>query len=123
LILDADVLIDLLREFPAAESWLSSLSTIPSISGMAALEVLYGATNASHLRKVDRYLKQFPILWPSEADARTARRLAAHHLSDGIELIDVMTAAIALLQYKALSRHSRSVDRTALPSLDRRQHA
>ena len=66
------------------------------VSGMAVLEALYGAQNAPELRWVENYLTPFPILWPSEADAQTTRRLARYRLSDGIELTDVLTAAIAM---------------------------
>ena len=96
MILDADVLIDLLRALPQARTWLSALPTQPAISGMAALEVLFGARDMAELRKVEAYLNPFTILWPSEADAQAARRMARHRLSDGIEIMDVMTAAIAL---------------------------
>jgi predicted nucleic acid-binding protein len=47
MILDADVLIDLLRESPQAETWLRGLEALPAVSGMAALEVVYGSRNAA----------------------------------------------------------------------------
>ena len=96
MILDADVLIDLLRLRPNAMRWLRSMAEPPATSGISAVEVLYGAQNMAEQRNVDIWLRQFEILWPSEADAETARLLARYRLSDGIELTDAITAAIAL---------------------------
>jgi predicted nucleic acid-binding protein len=53
MILDADVLIDLLREREEAEAWLRHLAALPAISGTAALEVLFGAQSAAEQRKVE----------------------------------------------------------------------
>jgi predicted nucleic acid-binding protein len=96
MILDADVLIDLLRLRPNAMLWLRSLADPPAASGIAALEVLYGAQNIAEQRAVDTWLRQFEILWPSEADSQAARTLAPYRLSDGIEMTDCITAAVAL---------------------------
>jgi hypothetical protein len=113
MILDADVLIDLLRAVPQARSWLRGLSILPAISGMAALEVLYGAANTAELSKAQAYIRPFPILWPSEADAEATSRLAPYRLSDGMDLIDAMTSAIALRNNMPLAtfniKHFRSI--------------
>jgi hypothetical protein len=39
MILDADVLIDLVRERPAATAWFTTLPSMPSVSGIAALDL------------------------------------------------------------------------------------
>ena len=126
MILDADVLIDLLRERPQAENWLSGLGRLPTVSGMAALEVLYGARDAAEQRWVESFLVRFNILWPSEGDAQTTQHLARYHLSDGIELTDVMTAAIALRNKLTLAtfnlKHFRSIPGLAtLQPYDRKE--
>jgi predicted nucleic acid-binding protein len=112
-ILDADVLIDLLRELPQAEAWLAGLETLPGVSGMAALEVVYGSRNTTELRWVERFLAPFQIYWPSESDAQATKGLARFHLSDGIELTDVVTASIALRHGLPLAtfniKHYRSI--------------
>lgn len=96
MILDTDVVIDLLRARPQARAWMHALPERPAISGMAALEVLFGAQDRTELRNVEAYLQPFAIYWPVEADAQAAGRLAMYNLSDGIDIIDAMTAAIAL---------------------------
>ena len=113
MILDADVLIDLLRAKPQARAWLRELPVLPAISGMAALEVLFGARNAIELRTVEAYLRPFPVLWPSEADAQSTSEYATYRLSDGIDLIDAVTASIAIRHNLTLAtfniKHFRSI--------------
>jgi hypothetical protein len=49
-ILDTDVLIDLARKKPYALAWLANLSGAPSVGGIAALELLFGARDTLELR-------------------------------------------------------------------------
>ncbi len=72
MLLDTDVLIYLQREEPAALAWLDSLSPLPYVSGIAAIELAYGCLNAAELRGVQIFLRPFPILWPTEDDMRRA---------------------------------------------------
>ncbi len=96
MILDADVIIDLLRHHPNATAWLATSLVPPAISDISALEVLYGAQNSAGLRRVERFLSRFPIEWPTAEDTHRASLLAPLHLSDGIGVLDAITAAIAL---------------------------
>jgi len=83
---------------------------------MAVLEALYGARDAKEQRWTEKYIEPFPILWPAEVDAHTARQLARLYLSDGIELNDVMTASIALRNNLPLATFNVKHFRT-IPSL------
>jgi predicted nucleic acid-binding protein len=96
MILDTDVLIDLLRERPEAESWLASLAVRPSLSGVAALESLFGARNAAELGSVRAFIDRFQIHWPTDEDSALASTFAAHKLSDGIDVLDAVSAATAI---------------------------
>jgi predicted nucleic acid-binding protein len=112
-ILDSDVLIDLLRDLPEPHLWLYKQGAFPHVSGMAVLEALYGARDSASLRNVETYLKPFPILWPTDADLQTAGKLARYHLSDGIELIDSVTATLAVRHNQPLAtfnvKHFRAI--------------
>ena len=55
-------LIDLPRETPEAEEWLDALPSLPTISGLAALEALFGAKSSTDMRKVHAYLQPFPTI-------------------------------------------------------------
>ncbi len=96
MILDADILIDILRARPNAVAWLGSLTNLPAVSGAAALEVLFGARDATELQRVQRFLLRFTILWPNEVDMQSAASLAQLKLSDGIELLDAVTASLSI---------------------------
>jgi predicted nucleic acid-binding protein len=96
LILDADVVIDLLRNHGGATTWLSGVVKPPTISGVAALEVLYGARDSTELRRTEKFLARFPIEWPTLADVQSMRIFAPLRLSHGIGILDALTAALAL---------------------------
>jgi predicted nucleic acid-binding protein len=86
------------RKRPEAVKWLNGMTPAPKISGIAALEVLYGAHDATEQRTVEAWLNTFPIVWPTDADFRTAWLLAPYRLSAGVQLTDSITAAIAMRQ-------------------------
>jgi tRNA(fMet)-specific endonuclease VapC len=96
MILGADVVIDLLRRHPPARAWLASLPLSPTISGVAALECPYGATDSNSLRRIEEFLVEFDVEWPTSEDSKKAADLASLHLSDGLGLLDALTAACAL---------------------------
>jgi predicted nucleic acid-binding protein len=96
-ILDTDILIDLDREFPPAVAWLSTLPELPPISGFAALELKAGCPNKADMRKVTKFLKPFPIVWPTEADmVRALVEYAPLRLSHGLGILDSLIAATAV---------------------------
>jgi len=96
MILDSDILIDLLRGYPAAVEWLAEQTETLRVSGIAAIEVVYGSVDASGLRAARRLVGIFDVEWPEPIDAQTAYGFAPLHLSDGIDGPDSITAAIAL---------------------------
>jgi predicted nucleic acid-binding protein len=96
-LLDTDILVDLIRNHPPARAWFAGLSAYPTVSGIAALELTYGALNAAELRAVEHFLRPFPILWPMDEDVRRAMTdYALVHLSHGIDVMDAITAALAV---------------------------
>ncbi len=114
MLLDADVLIDLIRCRAPAQAWFTGLPAYPAASGVAAPELAYGATSAVELRNVQRFLRPFPVLWPTEEDSRRAfNDYALLHPSHGVEVMDAITAAIAIGQGMGLAtfnvRHYRPI--------------
>ena len=63
IIIDTDIAIDVLRNFPAALTWANSLppQEIVVISGYTALELFAGCHNAGHQRSVEAMVKRFEI--------------------------------------------------------------
>ncbi len=97
--LDADVVIDLLREHAAANIWLRTFSSdgLLYVSGIAAGEVVYGCQNSHELTRTQSFLATLPILWPEPEDVRAAvESLTAYKLSHGLGFLDAITASIAV---------------------------
>lgn len=69
LLLDSDILIDIQRGHAPAVAWLNSLADTPSISGMAAMELLQAAANKQQLRAAQRLGQLFPLLGQRKAIA------------------------------------------------------
>ncbi|MFN8372005.1 MAG: hypothetical protein U0694_03895 [Anaerolineae bacterium] len=61
------------------------------------METIEGARNNTERDHILRFLKQFPIEHPTENDNRWAmRQFARLHLGYGVELTDVIIAAVAV---------------------------
>jgi predicted nucleic acid-binding protein len=95
-VIDSDVLIDVLRKRPEATTWFGGLTSQQTISGVAALELLFGSNDASELRRVRRFIERFRIEWSSAHDLEVASKFADLRLSSGIDILDAVSAATAL---------------------------
>lgn len=97
-LVDTDVMIDVLRQFPPALAWLTSLSTeIIVIPGFVALELLQGCRNQVEQVKVERTIGRCRIIWPTAASCDAA--LAAFvqfHLSHNLGVIDALIGQTAI---------------------------
>lgn len=76
MLLDADILIDLLRQHSPAWTWFTALSDPPTISGIAGMELLFNCRDGIELGSVQTFLRPLPALWPSEADMQQANLYA-----------------------------------------------
>ncbi len=86
--------VDLLRGHPSALAWLRALPQYPAVSGVGAIELLWGAANSAELRAVERFLSPMPVAWPTQADIAAAAGFAALHLVHGIDAMDAITASV-----------------------------
>lgn len=75
MLLDTDILIDLQRGHPPALAWIATLPMRPWISGFAAMEFIAGARNRPEQQRSQRFLRPFPVLWPTQADLARLGRL------------------------------------------------
>ena len=110
MILDADILIDILRGLPAADQWVTSQSAMVVVSGIAAIELVYGARDAMGLRQARELLSTFVIEWPTSDDVQRAVSMAPLHLSCGIDGPD------ARLQLESAHLLLHSTSNTSAPS-------
>jgi hypothetical protein len=96
-ILDTSILIDLLRAFPPATGWFAGLGRQRvAITPVVWMETVQGANHREKRAQAIRFLRQFRIEHPGEADNRWAmRQIASFHLSHGVQLQDAMIASVA----------------------------
>ncbi len=96
--LDTDVLIDYLRGTPPAQTWFSSISASNfQIPGIVAMELLMGCRNRTELRRIQKFLHTFHIVWPEAAEfAKAYQMLGKHRLANNLGIPDCLIAAMAL---------------------------
>jgi predicted nucleic acid-binding protein len=96
-LLDADILVDLLRRHPPALAWSRSLTEWPAVPGLVVMEVMQGCRNGAELRAVQKLVQPLTLIWPTEADCQRALQdFESFHLSHNLGLIDALVAACAL---------------------------
>lgn len=96
-LLDTNILIDLLRGFVPARSWLATNHTMSfAIPSVVWMETIYGAKNSVEQKIALNLLSNFQVISFIEIDNEWAMKwLAMLHLSHNIGIIDVQIAAIA----------------------------
>ena len=97
ILIDTDIAVDLLRQFPAAVAWLSNhLNDEIYLPGLVVMELLQGCANQREMTKVLQFVEPFPMLWlsPHESDS-ALHRFAAGHLSHNLGLIDALIGQLA----------------------------
>ncbi len=81
-LLDADVLIDVLRGYSPAVQW---LGTIPreefGLPGLVVMELLEGCPDMHAVRQLQRLLAPYPVYWPTEQDCERALTMFARSIS------------------------------------------
>ena len=97
-LLDADVLIDIVRGYLPAIRWLTTLnSETTGIPGPVAMEVIEGCRNLQEARRVERILRRFPVYWPTADDGNQAlNSFANHHLTHNLSAVDALIAECAI---------------------------
>ena len=97
-LLDSDVLIDCLRGRPQAKTWLVTANTQRlGVPGVVAMELLAGCRNQNEQTAVERFTKQFTIVWPDAGDFEFAYDLMGRYrLSSGLGIPDCLIASAAL---------------------------
>jgi len=96
-LLDTDILIDILRQYPPALAWFRSSPELLYAPGFAVMELVQGCRNKAELRRVQRLAALLPIVWPTDADCRRALAdFTLYHLSHNLGLLDSLVAATAV---------------------------
>lgn len=96
--LDANIIIDLLRPVPRTVNWYATLRTQQiAIVPIVWLEVVQGAQNKIEQQRTVRFLNRFQIEHPTTADNLWAmQHFGNFYLSHRIQYEDVMIASVAV---------------------------
>jgi predicted nucleic acid-binding protein len=105
-VLDTDILIDLSRGYPPASAWFASLNDLSLIPGYVVFELVAGCDNALAVRRLHRWLRPFPIYWPSTADCdRALTTFARLGLSHNLGILDALGVPLCTFNV----RHFRAI--------------
>ena len=99
ILLDSDIMIDLLRQYPPAIRWLNRLDADEPVvlPGYVVMELTQGCRNRDEIQQVQRAISTCAIVWPSPSECDQALELfITYRLSHQIGLLDVMIAQTAL---------------------------
>ena len=99
ILLDSDVMIDLLRQYPPAMRWFNALNADEEVvlSGYVVMELIQGCRNKTEQEKLHRELAIYGIVWLSPADCdRALDVFGQYHLSHNAGLLDVLIGQTAV---------------------------
>ena len=114
-LVDTDVLVDCLRGTAPAKAWLERVARDSvAIPAVVAMELVMGCQDGGDLKRVQRFLGSFAIVWPEASEFAAAYDLlVAHRLSSGLNIPDCLIAATALTRearlYTFNVKHFRAV--------------
>ena len=92
---DAVILVDFLRNYSPSLQWRNTnTNLLIAISPFVWMEVIAGAQNKVHQQKAAQFLKQFTLMYPTQADIKWAmKQFQAYHLSNNVGILDCLIAA------------------------------
>lgn len=98
LLLDSDVMIDLLRQFPPAVAWLDTLADEEIfLPGLVVMELLQGCQSKTELRRVQKELETYAVIWPSPEICDAALSVFARfYLSHNLGIMDALIGQLAV---------------------------
>jgi predicted nucleic acid-binding protein len=94
-LVDTNIIIDLLRGYPLALTWLASQSQ-PAVCRVVYIEVIQGAEDKRKQQDALRLLKRFAMVEHTQADFIWAtRQVIRHSLAHRVDVTDALIAAPA----------------------------
>ena len=98
MIVYTSVLIDILRNYEPAISWLKENSNKRfGLNGFTIFEIYEGARNKAEINHLKKKLSEYPVFWPSENDFNNSQDMFTEFkLSHGLGVIDILIAQTAI---------------------------
>ncbi len=118
IILDSDIVIDFLRQYPPAVNWLSVLGDEEiALPGYVVMELMQGCTNKVELRELKKFIADFEVIWPSSEICNEALEVfSQYNLSHNLGLLDALIGQTAVALGLPLHTFNRK-HYTAIPNL------
>ena len=90
-------MVDVLRRYPPAITWLNSRTDLVALPGYVALELYQGCRNKSEQERVRRVLSDFAIMWlSSEACDQVLSMFASASLSHNLGILGALIGQLAV---------------------------
>ena len=99
ILLDSDIMIDLLRQYPPAVQWFDLLDDEEQIlvPGYAVMELMQGCRNREELDQLQKAIAPCAIVWPLPDHCDTALALyAEYRLSHQVGMLDMLIGQTAV---------------------------
>lgn len=97
ILLDMDIMIDILRDYPPAVKWMQSLGDeAVALPGFVVMELIQGCQTKRELASLRKRLAPFQVYWPEADDCNHAVELfAQYYLSHQMGIIDALIGQLA----------------------------
>ena len=98
ILLDTDVMVDVLRQYPPAVQWLGALGDETIVlPGFVVMELIQGARSKPEQEAIEKALATHVAVWPSSDACQSALQVFAHqHLSHGLGILDAIIGQVAI---------------------------
>ncbi len=99
ILLDSDIMIDLLRQFPQAVAWLDSLPDEEELvlPGFVVMELIQGCRNRTEQERIEKALAAYDVIWPSpEICDQALTVFAQYHLQHNLGILDALIGQTAV---------------------------
>ncbi len=99
ILLDSDVMIDLLRQYPPAVKWFDTLEDEEEVilPGYVVMELIQGCRNKTEQERLQGELATYGVVWPAPEDCdRALEVFTRYRLSHNAGLLDVLIGQTAV---------------------------
>jgi hypothetical protein len=99
ILLDSDVMVDLLRQYPPATKWFDTLDDEEELllPGYVVMELIQGCRNKVEQERLQYELATYGIVWPASVDCDEALDVfTEYRLSHNAGLLDVLIGQTAV---------------------------
>jgi predicted nucleic acid-binding protein len=98
ILLDTDVAVDILRNYPPALAWLQGLGAAPlGFPGLVVMELIQGCRNKAEQQQVEQFCQPDMVYWSTAvACQRALQDFASFCLSHTLGLLDALIAHTAV---------------------------